>query len=80
MPEVARAGEEHRHAACVGSGDHLGIARAAAGLDHRGRAGVGGLFQPVGEREERIAAEDRAAKRNADERPGAKQENQPRCV
>src|ERR687896_622764 len=35
VPEVAHAGEEHGDAAFVGGGDHLRIAHAATGLDHR---------------------------------------------
>ena len=42
VPEMADAGEHHRHAVRVGSGNHLGIAQRAAGLDHRGDAGRGG--------------------------------------
>ena len=37
VPEVADAGEHHRDAALVGGGDHLLVAHAAAGLDHRAR-------------------------------------------
>ena len=42
MPEMAHAGEDHREARGVGGGDHLVVAHRAAGLDHRGRAGLGG--------------------------------------
>src|SRR3954463_13427311 len=40
VPEVAHAGEQHRYAALVRGADHLGVAHAAAGLDHGARAGI----------------------------------------
>ena len=40
MPEMPHAGEHHRHAVLVGGGDHLVVAHRAAGLDHRGGAGL----------------------------------------
>ena len=46
MPEVAHAGEHHRHAALVGGGDHLLVAHRAARLDHRRGAGLGAASRP----------------------------------
>ena len=54
VAEVAHAGEDHGDAALVRCGDHLGVAQAATGLDHRRRAGVGERIQAVAEGKESI--------------------------
>src|SRR5260221_6723952 len=63
VPEVAHAGEHHGDAVLVGGGDHLVVAHAAAGLDHRARAGLGESVEAVAEREEGIRRPPRAAAR-----------------
>ena len=40
MPEMADAGEQHRHAVLVAGGDRVGVADRAAGLDDRRHAGL----------------------------------------
>src|ERR1019366_3955845 len=65
MPEMPVAGENHRNAPLVGGGEHFLIAQAAAGLDHRNRAGVGDDIEPVAKREERVRGDHRAGKRQA---------------
>ena len=62
MPEVAHAGEDHGKALVVGGGDHFLVAHRAARLDDGGGAGFGGRKQPVGEREEGVRGDDRAAR------------------
>ncbi len=57
VSEVARAGEDHGHAAFVGGGDDFFVADGAAGLDGAGGAGVGGGEESVGEGEEGVAAD-----------------------
>ena len=44
----------------VGGLDHLVVAHRAAGLDHRGGAGLDRDQQAVGEREERVGGDHRA--------------------
>ena len=67
MPEVAHAGEDHGEAALVGGGDHLVVAHRAARLDDRRGAGLGRREQPVGEGEERVRGDDRAARQRLGE-------------
>jgi hypothetical protein len=55
MPEMANAGEDHRHVALVCGGDDFLVANRAARLDRAGRAGVGSRDQAVWKREESIA-------------------------
>ena len=62
---MADAGEHHRDAALVGRRDHLVVAHAAAGLDHRDRAVVGDDVEAVAERKERIRGDDRAGERQS---------------
>src|SRR5205814_4224375 len=52
VTEVAHAGEHHGDAVLVGRGNHLVVAHAAAGLDHRFRAGLGERVEAITEREE----------------------------
>ena len=42
MPEMPRAGEHHGDAMLVSGFDHFVVAHGAAGLDHRGGAGLDG--------------------------------------
>ena len=63
MPEVALAGEDHRHAVLVGGGDRPRVAHRAARLDHGGDARLRGLVDAVAEREERVGREDRSRER-----------------
>ena len=56
MPEMPVAGEGHGHVALVGGDDDLGVALGAARLYGRGRAGLGGGDEAVGERKKGIAA------------------------
>ena len=63
VAEMADAGEHHRDAALVGSGDHLVVAHAAAGLDDRDGAVVGDDVEAVAERKERVGRGDRAGER-----------------
>ena len=60
VAEVAHAGEQHGQAGLVGRGDHLVVADRAAGLDDRGRAGLGGGEQAVGEGEEGVRGDRRS--------------------
>ena len=60
MPEVPRAGEYHGDATIVGGFDHFAVANRAAGLDHRGGAGLDRDQEAVGEREERVGGDHRA--------------------
>ena len=60
VAEMPHAGEHHRDAVLVGRGDDLLVAHAAAGLDHRGGAGVGDHVEAVAEREEGVRGDDRA--------------------
>ena len=60
VAEVAHAGEDHRQPGFVGGGDHFLVADRAAGLDHRGRARLGGGEQAVGEGEEGVRGDRRA--------------------
>ena len=55
VPEVSRAGEDHRDTALVGCGDDLVVAHRPAGLDDAGRAFVDDHVQAIAEREEGIA-------------------------
>src|SRR4051812_27920839 len=55
--EVACAGEDHRQGELVGPGDRLFVADRAARLDDRGRAGLEGTIESIGEREEGVAGE-----------------------
>ena len=71
VPEVAHAGEDHGQARLVGGGDHLVVAHRAAGLDHRGGAGLGRGQQAVGEGEEGVGGDDRSPARAARSRPAA---------
>jgi len=50
MPEVPHAGEHHGDAALVGCGDDLGVALAAAGLDHGAGARVDDRIEAVAKR------------------------------
>ena len=52
--EVPLAGEDHRDAVFVGHGDHLIVLLRSARLDNARHAGLGGVFDVVGEREECI--------------------------
>src|SRR5882762_10922133 len=63
VAEVPHARENHGHAALVGGGDHLVVAHAAAGLDHRSCAGLGHHVEAVAEREKGIRGDHRAGKR-----------------
>ena len=58
--------EDHGDAEPVGGRDHLVVARGAAGLHERRGAGGDRLLEAVGEREEGVAREHRAAQRDAD--------------
>ena len=55
MPEMANAGEDHRHVALVCGGNDFCVANGAAWLDRAGRAGIGGRDQAVWEWKESIA-------------------------
>ena len=57
VPEVAVLGEDHRDAALVAGGDHLGVAFGAAGLDHRVGAGLDRQLGAVGEGEEGVGGD-----------------------
>ena len=63
MAEVAVSGENHRHAACVRSVDNFLVAHGAARLNCRRCAGVRRSEQAVGKREERVARDNGAFKR-----------------
>ena len=54
------AGEHHGEAGLVGGLDHLVVAHRAAGLDHRGGAGLRRGEEPVREGEEGVGGDDRA--------------------
>src|SRR5689334_4666103 len=54
VPEMAHAGEDHRHAVLVRGGDHFVVAPAATGLHDRLDAVFRGGIDAVAEREERI--------------------------
>src|SRR5215469_14940312 len=56
MPEMARAGECHRHSAFVGCGDHISVFNRTAGLDGGGCSGFRGCDESIGKREKGIAA------------------------
>jgi hypothetical protein len=43
MPEVANAGEDHRHVALVCGEDDFCVANGATRLDYASRAGIGRL-------------------------------------
>jgi hypothetical protein len=43
MPEMANAGEDHRHVAFIRSGDNFLVANRAARLNRASRAGIGRL-------------------------------------
>ena len=58
VPEVAHAGEDHRHAGLVGGVDHRLVVHRAAGLDDRRGAGFDRRQHTVGEREERVGRND----------------------
>src|SRR5688572_16820465 len=60
VAEVPLAGDDHRHAMLVRGRDQLFVALAAAGLHDGRRTGLRADEQAVGEREERVAADDRA--------------------
>ena len=51
MPEMAVAGEDHRHAGGVGGGDDFFVTDRTAGLDAGSGSGVDGGLQAVGEGE-----------------------------
>ena len=57
VPEVAVLGEDHRDAGGVAGLDHLGVAFRAAGLDHRGGAGLDRQLGAVGEGEEGVGGD-----------------------
>jgi hypothetical protein len=57
VPEVAVLGEDHRHAGGVAGVDHVGVAFGAAGLDHRGGAGLDRQLGAVGEGEEGVGGD-----------------------
>ena len=54
MLKVSFAGEHHRDSMLVCGGDNFVIFFRAAGLDYRSDTGLGGIFDVVREREERI--------------------------
>ena len=54
MPEVTRAGEDHRDVPIVRRGDDVVIANGTAGLNRAGRAGIGRREEPVRKGEKRI--------------------------
>ena len=60
VPEMPHPGEDHRQPGLVRRGDHLLVADRAAGLDHRGRAGLDRGQQAVGEGEEGVRGDRRA--------------------
>src|SRR5678816_999063 len=58
MSELTLAGEDHRHAALVGGGDHFGVANGTTRLDDRAHARLGRLIDAVAERKECVRSED----------------------
>ena len=60
VTEVAFAGEDHRDAVLVGSGNDFRVAHAATGLDDCFDARSGGGIEAIAEREERVAGADAA--------------------
>jgi hypothetical protein len=54
VAEVAEAGEYHGQVLLVGGGNDFGIAHRAAGLDHRGSAGLGQHVEAIAEGEEGV--------------------------
>ena len=56
MPEVAAPRENHREAEAVGGCDDLGVTNGPTRLRHRRHTRRGQDLDPVGEREEGIAA------------------------
>ena len=70
MPKMPRAGKDHGDAVLVGGLDHLFVAHRPAGLDHRGRAGLDGDEEAVGEREEGVGGDHRSLGRGSS-RPAA---------
>ncbi len=60
VPEVPRPVKTMARPGVVGRLDHLVVAHRAAGLDHRGGAGLRRLQQAVGEGEEGVGGDDRA--------------------
>ena len=62
MPEVAHSGEDHRQSRLVRGGNHFFVADRAAGLDHRRGAGLHRGEEAVGEGEEGVGGDRRAAR------------------
>lgn len=58
VAEVAHAGEEHGDSQTIGGVDDFGIALRTSGLNDCGRAGLGDLFDTVGEWEESVGSCD----------------------
>src|SRR5437899_12935694 len=63
---MTHAGEHHGGAARIGGVDDLLVARAAARLDDRRGTRLERLLESVREREKGVAADDRAAERDAE--------------
>src|SRR5438094_7803580 len=61
MAKVTPAGDDHGHAVLLGRGDDLLVPDGAAGLDHRGNAGLRSAVDAVPEREERVRRHGRPA-------------------
>jgi len=60
VPEVPDAREDHSHAVAVGGFNDFLVPDRAAGLNNRGRTGLGDLFYTVGERKKRVGSRDGA--------------------
>ena len=54
VPEMADAGEDHRHITLVSRGDYFGIPNRSARLNGTGRAGISGGEEAVRKWKERI--------------------------
>ncbi len=65
MPEVAHAGEHHRHAVFVGGGDDFPVPHGTTRLNDGGNAALGGGVKTVAKREERVRGHHRAAQLEA---------------
>ena len=64
MTEEAMVGEHHGQATCLSLGDDLLITDGSSGPHHEGCSRFSGLYDPVGEGEERIADEDAPSARD----------------
>ena len=60
VAKVTLSGEDHGDVCRVGSGDYLGIAFGASGLDDAGDAALCGKLKPIRERKECIGGHRRA--------------------